>query len=130
MNDLKGLIGRLRKASGKDRELDYAISEWHRGPASGSFRWAHYDRYTSSIDAALALVEKVLPGTMIRCATAEWVYQSKSHDWTGGYVNRGPWAVIKDWRDHQLAYATGASLPLAILLAMLVALEKKGKNDV
>lgn len=61
---LKALRDRVRKATGPDRELDDAIwcalcweSHWRK-----ISRDSKQSRFTSSIDAALALVEIMLPG--------------------------------------------------------------------
>lgn len=72
---LKDLLDRVKGATGPDRKLDEDIAVWtypelatfQRSPSGG---WIHpefgkiapADGYTSSLDAALALVERRLPG--------------------------------------------------------------------
>ncbi len=56
-DDVEGLIERLEKATGPDRELDHALDAV--SPAYTG-RLAYYTR---SIDAALALTERLLPGS-------------------------------------------------------------------
>lgn len=57
---LRDLLERIEAATGPDRELDYlianSIGDW--GPVDDPFP------LTASIDAALALVEKMLPGCL------------------------------------------------------------------
>lgn len=90
MNDLKALLERVEKAEGPDRELDaaiynalytdnyrphafhsfeqkfHAVHRYHDGWLVGkdnSDEWAeNLPKFTASIDAAVALVEKMLPG--------------------------------------------------------------------
>lgn len=65
MTDLSELIERVEKATGPDRELDAAIAahfDLPYGPRPvGGSEWlsAHF---TASVDAALELVERELPG--------------------------------------------------------------------
>lgn len=60
-SDLQGLLERVEAASGADRKLDAAVYEALTGVTQ---QWGHNDapRVTGSIDAALALVERRLPG--------------------------------------------------------------------
>lgn len=60
MADLVSLRDRVKAATGPDRDLDWAIwFETAKEPADhGVDGWPHY---TASIDAALALVENLLP---------------------------------------------------------------------
>ena len=76
MSKLKELIAELEKVGGPDRELDGKIhnlihgTEYVRSSASvtGYFTSAtdngcpHVERYTASLDAAVDLVNRVLPG--------------------------------------------------------------------
>ncbi len=78
--DLHDLLTRVEASTGADRELDRDIglalakprglrfderdeTWWDHSPASGGQRWSP-PAYTASLDAALALVERVLPGKM------------------------------------------------------------------
>lgn len=120
MADLSSLIARVEAATGPDRELDARLDALARNRTG--FRWGghYYDcdqlvgaggddvfPYTSSVDYALALVERLLPG----------------------------WAVSLTWQpslNPPIAYCRigmavmptkGRTLPLAILSALLKALE-------
>ena len=55
------LIERLEKATGPDREIDTAIEELF-DPSFRDSTLRQATRYTASLDAAVALVEKMLPG--------------------------------------------------------------------
>ena len=112
--ELAGLIERLEKATGPDGAIDdllYWTLKQH--PAKGPF--ARIPAYTDSIDAALGLVERVLPGWM----------------WYVGSVgeNDMPQATItepvEDCRDF-VGHAPTA--PLAILLALLRALAQESQD--
>lgn len=96
--DIAGLLERVEKATGADRELDCTLhnamfgTEYIRsvGSVSGFFTSSsdngcpYVDRYTSSIDDALALVERMLPGWMWRVASCSvsddaWVCPDFNH---------------------------------------------------
>jgi len=62
MTDLQGLLERVRTAKGPDGEIDYAIYRQLR-------EYTGLQSYTASIDAALALTERVLPGWCWRIGT-------------------------------------------------------------
>jgi hypothetical protein len=89
MSDLQALLARIEAAEGADREIDLAIglalAGWevakhdlghgdedyldtghmlYPWPASAG---QDYDAFTASLDAALALVERVLPGWTMAC---------------------------------------------------------------
>lgn len=68
------------------------------------------DHYTASLDAALALVERVLPGWWISVETKRSVYVELTED--GGELHT--------------SYGTGSTRSLALLVAMLKALIAKG----
>ena len=80
MTSLPHLLSRLESAEGADRELDAAICAWscptlglERCKRSSRGGWHHPvhgliappERYTASLDAALQLVERVLPGVYL-----------------------------------------------------------------
>ena len=60
MGDLNELVERVKAATGPDRELDYAISRFADGELARHS--SLHLPYTASIDAALALTERMLPG--------------------------------------------------------------------
>lgn len=125
------LLERLEGATGPDRELDFALgktldhvpanAEW-QGPEDGSLLlWPGTQEYpgvgtlpsyTASIDAALALVERVLPGwrpSMQQSRAGQFDCYLHSKDETG-------------WL--RQSHGEAWTLPLAILIATLKALAK------
>lgn len=121
---LEALLNRVVKATGPDRELDHLVHDQAVEPIGsrmyntkengGSFIAADVvaPSYTASIDAALALVERVLPGWFWRVGHstlyAGWatVYREHPNNTTGD-------------GEH---FAEAKSAPLAILAALLKAL--------
>lgn len=118
---MRDLIERLEKASGPDRELDWRIAEKfdipERWPTSAL--WppfmpkSKYDKsipsFTASIDAAVALVERVLPG---------WNW------WLGG-IGR---AAVDRKDPHSRFEAINASPAIALCLALLRAKEARAEE--
>lgn len=100
MTDLKGLLERVEKAEGPDREIDAEIwlalvpgttrKQWsYIHKASGKECFVDETRdathalinvpsYTASIDAAVALVEKLLPGWRLMVTTPGGAYLMSS----------------------------------------------------
>jgi hypothetical protein len=127
--ELAGLIERVEAAAGPDRELDsavFAACGMHINPNPPSFEYGRWpeetadgstfyriDRITASIDAALALVERVLPGIF-------WV------------IGQGKTNSVEKLFGCQLLFGTEEIIgsgesdhaPLAILLALLKALQE------
>ncbi len=77
MSDLSALIERLEKLTGPDRDVDEAIQAWSVGATIEWQEYAGRNAYhrddswvsigalqplTASLDAAIALVERILPG--------------------------------------------------------------------
>ena len=60
MSELAELLERVKAATGPDRELDWDIQQSQFGIEQTDFHGT--PRYTASIDAALALAERLLPG--------------------------------------------------------------------
>ena len=137
MTDIAGLIERLEAATGPDRELDAAIvahfnnASVRRYPPQTDFgpgaRWQFWSRdgahflgseskfpvppLTASLDAALALVERVRPGA--------WIEMSGPRK----YLNI-PAPVPNRWRvevDERIGW--GSTLAIALLIALLRTLE-------
>jgi len=122
------IIKRLKEATGPDRELDCDIAISLDFIATREY-WS-YDyaqtvaHYTASIDAALALVERMLPG---------WYYTITSHNTSMG---NKPWC---DLATHEYIHgdvlvegvyfeSAGPTIPLAILTALFTALEAKAHD--
>lgn len=120
---LRELQERLAKASGPDRELDFLIANALYQIGGEAWGYAACDvhpengpeviRLTASLDAAMALVERVLP---------EWCCSAiKTPGGCEGYI----------WRVGQIGAHEGtAPTPaLALLSAMLSALSNKGEEQ-
>lgn len=102
---LDGLIEQVKAATGPDDKLDYAVDEWLW--RSGGKHHGEMDTlppFTASIDAALALVERLLPG---------WNYT----------FNRGHCELRHPKHRAKDVQAFGKTTPLAILAALLSALK-------
>ena len=122
--EIEGLVERLRQATGQDRELDRDIlalfecvdggddpiigwCEWNR---LGNKTYVHPAPLSDSIDAALALVERLLPG---------WRYDIHSPRFGIPFE-----AVLMDGdsASRRIVVGNAATAPLAILSALLTAL--------
>lgn len=143
MTDLSELIERVKAATGPDRDLDIALLPlWEPGHDAlksyddryqtelrdGVFSvWKldggysasiQFPRFTTSIDAALALAERVLPGwTLARLSQDDhklWYVELRQGHATS-YVR----VIIAPSTIH------GLPLPLSIILALLLALESQ-----
>ena len=124
------ILARLRAATGPDCDLDIEIADllFERvepvvlkgDPTHSRIQMWRYPegsigtelRATSSVDAALALVEKMLPG---------WKWQGGSHS--------RPWAILyhPDWEEtlasrHSSRCREGAAVPIDILIATFTTL--------
>jgi len=129
MTPLTDLLRRAEGASGPDRELDADIlaalldASRERGyrnanamrskgcadlPARDYWR-RHGPLVTSSVDAALALVERVLPPAWVRLDS--WYDDSKKVA-----------AILPKPTPNEVAGGIGTTLPLAVLAALLKAL--------
>lgn len=117
MTDLTELLGKVERAVGPDRELDLAIAlwrhpelaEWPRSAQGGwhSPEWGLIsapEHYTSSLDAALALAERVLPTLL------GWKLERTDTCWARLY--------FPERADSGIA----ATVPLALVAATLKAL--------
>lgn len=110
MSDLAELLVRVKAATGPDREIDRAIERLEHGPDVIPFTPA----YTASIDAALALVERVLPG---------WFVDHMGADVAGSIGDMKTFGWMVEISDGMTGYQGQAPiLPLAILLALIQAL--------
>lgn len=108
------LISKLQAApgplSGKDVEECIRLSPWYANTPSHDPLWNDFVRaLQGSIDAALALAERVLPG----CKVLVGLRQTP---------DTLPWARVGEWSAPDAAAPT---LPLAITLATLLALQSQ-----
>ena len=134
MSDLTELLERVKAATGPDRELDGdvwlavisgatrrnvmaawpdedVIWEYHDPERNTMFRDNMIPRLSASIDAAVAIVERKMPG---------WVWQVRK----SGYVElHHPTHHLKD------EIGTAKTPPLSILAALLSALIAQGASS-
>lgn len=137
MTDFAGLLARVREAKGPDRQIDadvfeYVDPDFPSLPATfgtGAYTIVTAPLYTASIDAALALVERMLPGWFWRTGKMTAPHWDKSQGCYQPY-----WAHIQrthadhcDRDDEATGYAQTA--PLAILSALLRALSSPTLNS-
>lgn len=118
MSKYEEIIERLGKAAGPDREIDRLIANallpWHGPDDCYPPHFAH--PVTASLDAALALVERKIPGF-------GWTLDGTTADLPEGNFNIGLYGA-REWNGRP--YLGGGShklLPLALCLALLRALE-------
>lgn len=95
------LLERVKAASGPDRELDGEVHDFATQTVE-----QYAPAYTASVDAALALVERLLPG---------WNWHLNRLGQPRAVINDGPKAQFECWDN--------TTLPLAILAALLTALQ-------
>ncbi|MAZ17867.1 MAG: hypothetical protein CL535_16250 [Ahrensia sp.] len=144
MTDYSDIIDRLEKADGPSRELDSRVwvaanpddliieNDQHHGQGTVQFSGGGFARdrfklcemYTASLDAAIALTEKLLPehGRMHskgRLAIDEPLYGVKLYE--------HELCVGED--PHEIAEAEHDSEPIAILIALFRALQAHGRTD-
>jgi hypothetical protein len=126
--ELKALRDRLRAASGGDRELDIAVGGlWPNPPFNVSdkvFRNAKpvCPFFTASIDAALALCERKLPGRSLLLASPSGVWAAHMPR-AGQSIHTA--ALVEEYDGEPLEdfdHASAPTAPLAILIALLEAM--------
>lgn len=113
MPDLSSLLTRLEGAEGPDREVDFDLcAALQEKGALGII--AHVPKLTASLDAALALAERVLPGhrTVVE----------QAHDKTG-------WAMIQTGPETPRNMTDGPTPALALLTALLRALINQQQGE-
>jgi hypothetical protein len=119
---VRALIERLEKLTGPDREVDLMIAQVVLGRSIG------VARFTASIDAAVALVERVLPGwgyRVAKCSVSDdaWVFPDFNCPVHGERLRREfrqdvDWTGITD-----VDLRPSGREPIALILSMLFALE-------
>ena len=155
MSDVKALIERVEAASGPDRDLDIAIERallpdskfiglcdadpekyeitygegehyWSVSINAGGFsaNWPLPKR-TASLDASIALVERVTPDWWIEGLGEKRTPIKLVHD---VHEPTGKWfARLQHWEGGRLKEAEATTLPLAVLLALLRAIANTEK---
>lgn len=117
------LIERVESAAEGSRELDREIGELTNASmrTSGDVVGLGYDRFTTSLDAALALAERVLPGW--HCHIGDLPTSDDAdhepHHWFGALLYL-PEPYVRDREDFM---EHGATRPLALCAAILRAHE-------
>ena len=132
MTDLDALRARVGAATGPDSKLDFdlwvALVNGGKVPdVPTSQRYLYDAPFTAFIDAALALVERLLPGF-----PREWAWRLFTIPGAPPEV-RYEASVFKPWRGAAFDWRKSApTAPLAILAALLAALPASTKemNDV
>jgi len=125
VGDVTGLVERLEKATGPDREIDAAI----RAQLGISEGYHAHEFYTASLDAALALVERVLPGWRVQ------FWQQRSGSWHVRLIRDAHYALVTTededrTRDGDNEIAGARSTPaLALCLAALKALAQGNEGS-
>lgn len=115
MTTLQDLLTRVEAATGPDRPLDADIHRMVHGIGErGVVLWTDVAPYVESVDAALALVDRLLPGCVYQMGTMQSGIE-------------GGWAQIwlADSTEGGDCFSTDSkrfALPLAILAALLKAL--------
>jgi hypothetical protein len=139
MTTLKELAAMLDAATGPSRELDCSIFQVLSGPRwarvcvpktvnEDGWLWQHdetgattkEDPYTSSIDTALSLVERLLPG---------WAFNVCFRDDGDTTGDEAGWSVEFRRPYEWLPFSTAPTAPLAILKALVAAMIAQEKTD-
>lgn len=110
MDDLSLLVGQVERLREADRKIDWLITKIVLGRSIG------VPHFTSSIDAAVSLAERVMPGW-------DWGAKSFGEDGAQGKV----WK--HGWHDDTVIYADHSSPVIALVLATLRALQQKGDES-
>lgn len=109
---MRDLIAKLEKLKGPDREVDGLLAaHFHVKQITGTWPdWCIDPPVTASLDAAIALVERVLPGW-------DWGVMSAGEDGSEGKL----WQ--HGWHDDTVVHAFHALPAIALIIALLKAKE-------
>jgi len=134
---LEGLLERLEKCEGPDREIDFWISARIYNPSHHTDAELQADidavgiegmvieaPYTASLDACIALVERVLPGYRWHLHSVAYVDGAYQGDGIGRADIHSP--LSSGWGPKWFSCAPGYALPL--LTATVKALIAETKN--
>lgn len=132
--DIASLLERVTAAAGPDRVLDLDLAlalvpdvvVLRRNDDDTANEPHTYWEYTTSIDAALALVERMLPGW-------KWQFYSEGVYGAGGIVaslmEPAFAALSRKGRPYRHAEGTGPTLAIAILIAALRSLSQGAGHE-
>jgi len=115
MADLTALIERLEAATGPSRETDHEIHTATNKALRAGFRFGHVPHYCSSVDDAVALAVRVLPGWYFEHIGNDAMGGDYDMSWVGWTVDISP-GMSGGFQGH------AKTLPVAICLAVLRAL--------
>lgn len=133
---LSDLIARVEAATGPDRETDgmiwcaandYQFLEWdgdgcrYRAVSDGWFDSHHIPSYTASLDAAIGLVERVLPGWV-------WNVSSTGTAWLMDPNNNEEFYDASGCETLPIRPKKPLTPPIALLLALLRSLQHQGEQ--
>lgn len=131
LEQLKSLADRLEGLSGPDRETDVALEIWAhpflKDLPRDAAGWSHpeYGRirpaqaYTSSLDAAVALVEREMAPKLLDIE-GSWEPRDKAV-WPAWSVRWYPAGVDRDGKSWHAQVGTGPTPAIALLRALLAA---------
>ncbi|HEU5019646.1 MAG TPA: hypothetical protein VFT69_16935 [Pseudolabrys sp.] len=138
--EIESLLARVRRATGPDRELDADVlvalecieeAAWDIIVGKDVINklagrtYSHPAPVTASIDATVALIERVLPG---------WAIAHIGEDYTSPPKHTIGWTVELEEADGPTFQGQASTLPLALLEVLLLALlhqaSDKGMIDV
>ena len=131
------LLERLEKATGPERTLDHAIARafgWQEqlggwlAPGSKDYEFENVPLFTASLDASIALVERVLPGWAREVSYwPKHTHKVSGHEWNQAQCSVtltecGP----NGWHDsrHRRIVGEAPTESLALLTALLRALKE------
>jgi hypothetical protein len=134
--DYASLLEGVKAATGPDRELDDAILSavgWFDADAPARFGAQTIDgRITASLDAALGLVERVLPGCEMSILRTAALRQTRGSEWGAdlwdGSLPDGDNAGRYGGKMNSVSGA-GPTPALAVLAALLKALSEKDQAN-
>ncbi len=116
------LITRLSKLDAPDREVDALIGKHLFPDEAKSFFDFNAPAYTASVDAAIALAERVLPGWGWELASNTSHIKNCLNPEYGNPVGKHPhWAAVANQSSRK--FVDGATPAIALLIALLRAKE-------
>lgn len=114
------LLSRLQGLTAPDREVDALIHTATNAPLREGLRFGRVPAYTASLDAAVALCERVLPGWSWECRASGTGDKGQATVWN---PSKAP-----GYNEEQRAYNC-ATPAIALLIAILTALEARDGTE-